>query len=214
MKLVFANDMEREARGHVFTPAKWLKMDPKDPTTLASYFRPRKGARKAPVGDKVRVPKDDFGFMTEPWDDGRLRELSWEPDAKGLKTVEKVLDYAGQCQTTDVSWVSEELRTAATEIVKAAAHDSATSYHYESIEGDYELFDAFEADWLTSQTEPGRRWTRMGLQILTNFLRRIEEDGNEFEVPDKTIADAKMFCEQVGIDEDDQLGPTLFDFYC
>lgn len=125
---------------------------------------------------------------------------------------------------------------AARKVVQWASWCSAWFFHHaQSIEGDYELFDAFEADWLGTQELP-QRWTRMGLLILQGSVRNwVEHDDiytlrqrpgepwppeskREGAPPSDPPSDtdwrrADMLIASIGFDYDD-LHPHLGDFFC
>lgn len=73
--------------------------------------------------------------------------------------------------------LADTLGSAARVVAHRSWHSAYYEQHVSSIEGDYELFDAFEAQWLEAQEALPRRWTRMGLAILAHACTRISEWG-------------------------------------
>jgi hypothetical protein len=234
MTIKFERDLKREEHGRLYTPEKWRgpnfvdELNP--PATLAGYFRVEDGAPPAPADPtRHKSADDDFPGQNEVWSDGRLRSLSYEEDDEGFLQIEKTLDYETQCETADVWPVvlefcggdqerAADLVRSATDCMLASARQQAEAHHYESIEGDYELFSAFEADWLRSQGEQPYRWTRMGLTGLAGFLKRLEDDDpdlesiHELDLAPGTVSEAHEFMAAVNALQDG--GPTLADFYC
>lgn len=134
----------------------------------------------------------------------------WEPVVAQLKAAAKVIAYR--------SWCS-----------------AYYEHHAQSIEGDYELFDAFEAQWLEAQGKLPRHWTRQALNGLSFYVQELVEDGSamaytlleirafivEERAAGRIIPDCpypskeewRMATAFVGLLDSDHFEPTLADFF-
>lgn len=102
---------------------------------------------------------DDFDAKTT----AEFERLMFDPKDEAAQHVLK--DLALERDIWPEDWMK-----AATKVMQFQAWLSGQWYHHaQSIEGDYECFDMFEANWMMTQRLP-RQWTRQGLLILHGTL--------------------------------------------
>lgn len=227
--------------------------------SLASYFRvePTRPQNPSELADPEQWPwfcrfgdgryrtgdgTPDLGIEEQCETADLLGELCWSYHLDEDKRAESVFEqtrgdpsaYAvlhDIMQEHEVPDLYAMLRAARKVVCYASWLSSWYFYHAQSIEGDYEIFDACEADWLSQQGDVPRDWTRMGLLTL---LRAVDRENNYFPTPEDTEtwppvsrrdgappcplptedewALATKLVEQV--DLDDNMGPTLIDYFC
>lgn len=255
MTLTFKRDLQREEHGRTYNP--WAGRFSGYAATLAKYFRPGSGYYSAneagvfhdasracgPLSYETQCETVDVlhalikGNILHRYNSGKEVKRLYVEHVVRIAEMEREGDEVAYDVLRDLCvgedlW-PEDMILGANSIVQFLAWRSRNSHHAhhpQSIEGDYELFDQYEMDWLRSQvgTLP-RRWTRSGLLMvywsieqdyeafiddITQFSHSMTanvDDPRPTVLP-SDIGNAKLFLDRLRIEEDD-MHPILADFF-
>ena len=129
--------------------------------------------RQCETADVLPLLIERMSMGYEPPIDSRVQALLADPDP----AAEVVLtDLLKQHDLWDE--IVAQLNAAAKIIAYRSWCSAYYEHHSQSIEGDYELFEAFEAQWLEAQSDMPRHWTRMALNNLV-FVHGERQQGDE-----------------------------------
>lgn len=158
----------------------------------------------------------------------RVDALLRDPDPAAEEVLTDLLKQHGLWDE-----IVSQLKAAAKIIAYRSWCSAYYEHHVQSIEGDYELFGAFEAQWLEAQGEMPRHWTRMALNTLVfNHGERKEDNDSVYhysmaeitdhiarskgrtpECPYPSDAEWELVDKFVDALDDDHFEPTLADFF-